>query len=266
MSERLQQVCIGLILVGTFIYFASDVFHKSYTSPAQKKSEAPAPSPAPTEAPSECFGPYVNVNVGATWKYVVVSSEESTDNKKPNTEQSNISISLTKKELGLLTFATTNSSTKTTSYTVLTCKISGIYGLPILSALETIEFIPKDLVEEIFSQVLFIPNRKVYKDYSWTSAINIASLLPIKIQSTPISIAFKVDEEQTKLILGKKYPTVKIVSSSDTKGPVQIGSLFDARYTLGENIGLIDAEIQIKVPTKSRYSVGITLQSFLNPL
>ncbi len=268
MPQKLQQVLIGCILIGTFVYFATEVFTTSYSTPSKKKAEVNSPTPEPTESSSECLGPYLNVNEGATWNYTITSSEASSDKKipTPKSDTAKIAVSLTKKEPGRLTFTTTDAATTQTSSTHVTCRMSGLYGLPIFSPIESIDLIPQGLVEEIFSQVLFIPNRRVYKGTAWTSTINIASFLPIKMDSTPLGLAFNVQAEEVRNIQGKKYGAVQIQSSTDSKSPIDLGSLFDATYTLGENVGLIEAHIRIKVPTKGSYAVKISLQKFSNPL
>ncbi len=261
MSPKLQNLLIGASLLGIFIYFASDVFKKNYNPPTVPKEKVAIVTPVPTEALAECSGPYINIKEGAVWKYKITTTGT-------NAETVTISTQLTRKSLGRIEFSTANATTGKKVSTEILCKNSGIYGLPIpLFSTKAFDNVPSELISPLTQSVLFIPNKKVYKNKAWSSEIDISSLLPIKTGAYPLAINFNVTKSGEITLPNKKsVQGISISTSSNPQGSIDLSSLFNINYQLGENVGLIDGLITVKIPSKAEVVTKIELISFSSPL
>lgn len=261
MSPKLQNLLIGASLLGIFMYFASDVFKKNYNPPTVPKEKVAIVTPIPTEALAECSGPYINIKEGAVWKYKIITTST-------ETETVTISTQLTRKSLGRIEFLTTNTTTGEKVSTEILCKNSGVYGLPIpLFSTNTFGDVPSDLIAPLTQSVLFIPNKKVYKNKAWNSEVDISSFLPIKTGAYPLAINFNVTKSGEITLPNKKsVQSISISTSANPQGSLDLSSLFNINYQLGENIGLIDGLISVKIPSKAEVKTKIELISFSSSL
>ncbi len=261
MSPKLQNLIIGASLLGIFVYFATDVFRKNYNPPVTPKEKVAIVSPIPTEALVECSGPYFDIKEGATWKYKVTTSGD-------KSETTTLSTELLRKSLGKIEFLTNDVSTGKKTTTEILCKNSGLYGLPIpLFPSEALGDVPSELISSLSQNILFIPNKKVYKNKTWSSDIDIGGFLPIKISDYSLALNFKVSESNQILLPSKKsVQGITIQTSTNTQGPIDLSSLVKINYRLGEGSGLIDGAISIKMPSKPEVKTKIELVSFSSPL
>jgi hypothetical protein len=258
MSEKMLHALIGCGLFAVLLFFTSQVFNKQYAA-SSKKSTEPIPTMKPTDIPVECQSPYLNLNEGSKWNYIVTTTTTPSDAKqKKQKEVQHISTTLTKITTGTMLFSTVNEKTKLSSSSEIICTSSGILGLPFSFA--------DSFFTKIVKEIEFIPSRRTYKNTEWNSTLDIGSFLPIKMQSYPVGLHFRVIEEGESVIQGKKTNTITIQSTSDAKGSIDVSSFVNITYTLGEQVGLTHANITVKVPGKADQSTEVTLRSFLNSL
>ncbi len=127
-------------------------------------AQASAVEAVPTQEPDSlipCQSSYFNFQKGNSWKYKMTGGTTFTSTVLQNVDSS-------------VTISTKLPTTKEAIISTLTCKKSGVYGLP---------FIPitsKSIPTSIIDAILFIPNdSKLTKDAVWDSTIDIGVQIPL---------------------------------------------------------------------------------------
>lgn len=167
MSPRFLNVIIALSIIGiSGVLLKERFFPTPIASPqvasAQESAEitpaglSPAPDPL-----VPCQSSYFNFQKGTAWKYKMTVGTTFTSTVVESTESS-------------ATISTKIASVKDPITSTLTCKKSGIYGLPFIPI--TSKKIPSSIMESI----LFIPpDSQLSKTAQWDSTVNIGVQIPL---------------------------------------------------------------------------------------
>lgn len=172
MSPRFLNFIIVLSIVGIAgVLLKERFFPKPIGTPQVASAQASVVDTVPTQEPDSlipCQSSYFNFQKGNSWKYKMTAGASFTSTVIQNTDSS-------------ITISTKLPTTKEAIISTLTCKKSGIYGLP---------FIPitsKSIPTSIMNAILFIPNdSKLTKDAVWDSTIDIGVQIPLVAEGIKI--------------------------------------------------------------------------------
>ncbi|KXK10076.1 MAG: hypothetical protein UZ22_OP11002000937 [Microgenomates bacterium OLB23] len=257
MTDRAMHLIIGLLLLGLFTFFAQNVLTKQYITTQIKIPERKQAVPTPTEAAlTNCLGPYIEFAEGTAWTYDITTDNAVTQHK----------VILKKQVTGHMEFESINQSTNKTTTSIITCKGYAIYGLPFNLLATNTSLDQNKEIGNLLQQIEFIPAKKVAQNYTWTTNINIGSLLPIVISDAPFALEFKVVAVEKKNVLGTISDVVSIQNNAKTKNGIDLKDFFSIEYQLGEGIGLTQAQISTNLPGEPRVNIVVKLKKFSNSL
>lgn len=164
MSPRFLNVIIALSVVGIVgVLLKERFFPTPVATPQVASAQATAVESTPSPAPDPlvpCKSSYFNFEKGSAWKYKMSAGTTFTSTVVESTESS-------------VTISTKILSVKEPIKSTLTCKKSGIYGLP---------FVPitsKSIPASIMNAILFIPpDAQLTKTAEWDSTIDVGVQIP----------------------------------------------------------------------------------------
>lgn len=167
MSPRFLNIIIALSIIGIAGVLVKERFFPSSVIPASAETQVASaqesvestPSPAPDPL-VPCENTYFNFQKGSAWKYKLSVGTTFTSTVVENADSS-------------VTISTKLPSTKEPVESTLTCKKSGVYGLP---------FIPitsKEIPASIMDAILFIPpDAQLTQQSQWDSTIDVGVQIP----------------------------------------------------------------------------------------
>ena len=267
MYRNILNFIISFSIVGLIFVFANDYFFAPKTERKTAVNLTPTIklmatiNPAKIDPLVNCNSKYFNFQKGTSWRYKMYSTIDIKDKDKtaPKNYQyyfTNTVIKASGTSAVIETMFDNDEDEKI--QTTLTCKKSGIYGLPLpLTGPES----PRPSVDksrELFKlgkigkNVLFIPaDNKLKPGESWQSIISIETGLPI-LSNLNISIKNKIAGQRVKTTKEKITKTIldvesKIVDFDLPTNSIKLpqGNIFT--YSLEENTGVLNYILDFKV-------------------
>lgn len=172
MSPRFLNVIIALSIIGIAGILLKERFFSAPTAASQVVSAQARVEITPSTAPDPlipCQSSYFNFQKGTSWKYKLSAGTTFISTIVENASSS-------------ATISTKIASAKEPIVSKLTCKQSGIYGLP---------FIPitsKSIPPSLMNSLLFLPpDVQITKGSVWESPINIGVQIPFTSKGIAIS-------------------------------------------------------------------------------
>ncbi len=227
MSSRTLNIIIAISMVGMLIIVVKEKYYPSAqpTQAAVEESKAQethldAASAVKPDAQVPCKSAYFSFNPKSTWKYKLSTGELFTSSIAKTTDSS-------------VTINSKFSTQKEPLTSTLTCKESGIYGLPFIPI--TSKSIPQSLVDSI----LLIPSTKeLTKGQTWTSNIDIGMQIPFLGDK---GITIKSTVEKVTDISATISSTLDLGSIPASMSPVGSGKILE--YTLVKGIGISELKV-----------------------
>ncbi len=273
----MQTKILNFIIIFSFAGIVS-LLAKDYFFPSKTANEiviSPTPTVVVIEAKktqndeplAPCTNRYFNFQKGTTWKYRLVSELDANKNKnKIDKTFVNTIIDTTPTSI---TIETTYSPEKNTKKTVVTCKQTGVHGMPFpyleegllassegqLSLLNNVSFKPT---------LLLPPQDKLVAGGAWQNPIDLK--LPIPFFDFQISLDNKVINVSEQQLYGMKRSVIDIESKFDTKNlPVDIlkkATDQNISSQFAENIGLIKSDLSLNLGSIAKIKSLLQLLEF----
>lgn len=246
MSPRMLNFIIAISMVGMLFIVVKEKYYPSAqpiqaTAQPDQTNQTQIDAASATQADPEipCKNAYFSFNPKSTWKYKLSTNETFTSTIATASATS-------------VTINSKLASAKEPLTSTLTCKESGIYGLPFIPI--TSKSIPQTLVDSI----LLIPSTKeLTKSQTWTSTIDLGIQIPF-IATNGITIKSTVEKvTDVSATIGS---TLDLGSIPANLSPIGNGKILE--YTLVKGVGISDLKVMVGQDGKASSGFNITLSRF----
>lgn len=251
MSPRFLNIIIAASMLGMLLIVVKEKYYPRLPSLIEsgsgtggqaqtpQSSQINAVTATKTDPEIPCANEYFNFQKGTAWKYKLSTGALFTSTVASNSAS-------------LVTINTTLPPSKEPTTSTLTCRKSGVYGLPFFPI--TSKSIPQSLVDSI----LLIPNGKeLTNGQSWTSTIDLGIQIPF-LSSNGVTIKSTVEKatNQSATIAS----TLDLGSLPANLSPIGNGKILE--YTLTKGIGISSLKLLVGKDGKTSSGFIVSLAHF----
>lgn len=251
MLKTTNQKNLNYIIVVSIIGIVFIAFRDYYVSAKAQKSPTPQVTPSvkvveKSDPDILCQHKYFNFKKDAVWRYKISTLVETKEGRETTT--SFFTTRVTRVSSSSVKLTTSFKDQKETVETQLTCKKSGVYGLPfpITVGVDLSSFLP--------SLRLLPPDENLKKDQSWQTRLNLAPMIDLPAD-VPVVLNHKV--------VGAKGSALTVMTdlvfNEETLKSFNDWTDEILQYELKEGVGIIKMTIDAHVEDLIRWKAILQL-------